>query len=468
MGNMEELPVTLRQLPAIDRLVAAVEKQPEIAGFSHAIIVSVLRTLVDEVRSRLIKGQIFDSSLPALVAESKQRLLSLANPSLKKVVNATGVVLHTNLGRAPLGQRAVQAVYDVMAGYSTLEYNVATGERGSRYSHVAAKICALTGAEDAIVVNNNAAAVLLVLSALAGEREVIVSRGQLVEIGGSFRIPDVLRQSGATLVEVGATNKTHLGDYRDAISMNTALILKVHTSNYRIIGFTAQPDDGALVALAHDHKLPIIEDLGSGTLFSLNVDGCYEPTVGERLAAGVDLVTFSGDKLLGAGQAGIIAGKKYYIDKMRKHPLLRVIRIDKLSLAAIEGTLSEYLTGSMQAIPVWRMLHALPDELQRQAVKLASLLSDLPEGDWTVEIIPLESQAGGGALPGVGLKSYGVSVMVRGKSAATLESLFRGREIPIIVRIQAGKVIFDVRCLSDEDMSIIQEACRAIAERETA
>jgi L-seryl-tRNA(Ser) seleniumtransferase len=246
-----------------------------------------------------------------------------------------------------------------MAGYSTLEYDLAGGERGDRYSHVAARLAALCGAEDVIVVNNNAAGVLLVLSALARGREVIVSRGQLVEIGGSFRVPEVMAQSGAILVEVGTTNKTHLRDYESAIGANTAAILKVHTSNYRIVGFTAQPEDAALVSLAARHGLPLIEDLGSGTLRAVEAHGWREPAVAERLAAGMDIVTFSGDKLFGGPQAGIIAGKKVLIDKLRRHHLLRAIRIDKLTLAALEGTLHDYLLGDPERdIPVQRMLRA--------------------------------------------------------------------------------------------------------------
>ena len=400
-----------------------------------------------------------------LVDKVKSELLTLESCSLRKVVNATGVVLHTNLGRAPLGKSAVRMVQDIMSGYSTLEYNVATGERGSRYDHVIDKLCSLAGAEDAIVVNNNAAAILLVLSVLAKDRGVIVSRGQLVEIGGSFRVPDVLKQSGALLVEVGTTNKTHIEDFEKAITENTAVILKVHTSNYRIIGFTSQPDDKELVALAHQHGIPIIEDLGSGTFTNIDTKGWHEPTVGECLASGIDVVTFSGDKLLGAGQAGIIAGKKQYIKMMKKHPLLRAIRIDKLSLAALEGTLIDYLTGDVcKDIPVQRMLNRQPEELKEQAYILANMLQSLTSYGWSIDVVPLVSQAGGGTLPEVEFESFGISIMT-GHSAALLEKALRKSKIPIIARRQAEKVVLDVRCLAVEDMGIITDSCIGIAER---
>ena len=352
-----------------------------------------------------------------------------------------------------------------MSGYSNLEYNIQTGERGSRYDHVVNKLCALTGAEDAIVVNNNAAAILLVLSVLAKEGEVLVSRGQLVEIGGSFRVPDVLKQSGAVLVEVGTTNKTHLADYEQAINNRTMSILKVHTSNYRIVGFTAQPSDKELVELAKRYQLPVIYDLGSGTLSGIATDNWYEPTINECLLNGIDVVTFSGDKLLGAGQAGIIAGKKKYIQMLKKHPLLRAIRIDKLSLAALEGTLIDYLGGNIyENIPTVHMLHRQPAELKEQADKLASMLQSLIPYGWEIEVVSLISQAGGGTLPDVKFLSYGVSLRKKQLSTEKLEKKLRNYSTPIIVRIQADKILIDVRCLTFEDMVLIQTACNSAEE----
>ena len=457
--------LTMRDIPAIDVLLKNLLNQPELGKFSRDIIAGRLRKVVNEARNQLRQNQLADVTVNGLVDKVMDELLALESCSLRKVVNATGVVLHTNLGRAPLGKSAVRMVQEIMSGYSTLEYNVATGERGSRYDHVIDKLCSLAGAEDAIVVNNNAAAILLVLSVLAKDRGVIVSRGQLVELGGSFRVPDVLKQSGALLVEVGTTNKTHIEDFEQAITEDTAIILKVHTSNYRIIGFTSQPDDKELVALAHQHGIPIIEDLGSGTFTKIDTKGWHEPTVGECLASGIDVVTFSGDKLLGAGQAGIIAGKKQYIKMMKKHPLLRAIRIDKLSLAALEGTLIDYLSGDVcKDIPVQRMLNRQPEELKEQAYILANMLQSLTSYGWSIDVVPLVSQAGGGTLPEVEFESFGVSIMT-GHSAALLEKALRKSKIPIIARIQAEKVVLDVRCLAIEDMGIITDSCIGIAER---
>jgi len=462
---MKDSSVKMRDIPANDRLLELLVTQPELARFPHYIIIATLRTVVDAARNKLRQNQLVDISEESLVFQASRELLALGSCSLRRAVNATGVVLHTNLGRAPLGENAVRRVQDIMLGYSTLEYNVATGGRGSRYTHVVNKLCALTGAEDAIVVNNNAAAVLLVLSVLAQGREVIVSRGQLVEIGGSFRVPDVLKQSGARLVEVGTTNKTHLADYSEAINPETGVILTVHTSNYRIIGFTAQPDTNELVELAHQHGLPVVDDLGSGTLVNIATEDWQEPTVAECLAAGIDVVTFSGDKLLGAGQAGIIAGKREYINLIKKHPLLRAIRIDKLSLAALEGTLVDYLTGDIyRDIPVQRMLNRRPEELKEQADKLASMLETLTTQGWEINVMPLVSKAGGGTLPEVEFGSFGVSIIAAGKSAAGLERKFRHYSTPIIVRIQAERVLLDVRCLNMEDMEMIRTACFGMVE----
>jgi L-seryl-tRNA(Ser) seleniumtransferase len=459
---METPSAKLRRIPAIDRLLAAAAAVPDFAALPRDLLVGLLRQAADAVRAAALAGQDVDTAPVAVLAVARAILAEAGEPSLRRVINATGVVLHTNLGRAPLSRRARERVADVMAGYSTLEYDLAEGERGSRYSHVAARLAALCGAEDVIVVNNNAAGVLLVLSALASGREVIVSRGQLVEIGGSFRVPEVMAQSGATLIEVGTTNKTHLHDYEQAIGANTATILKVHTSNYRIIGFTAQPDDAALVSLAGRHGLPLIEDLGSGTIRAVEADGWREPAVSDRLAAGMDLVTFSGDKLFGGPQAGIIAGKKIYIDKLRRHPLLRAIRIDKLTLAALEGTLHDYLLGEPEAdIPAQRMLRAGSQELAERAADLAGLLGGLP--GWRIEVVPLVSQAGGGALPAVDLPGWGVRARPESLSAAAAEEGLRRRGVPVIVRIKDDALLFDVRCLTPEDPAEIRRALAALS-----
>jgi L-seryl-tRNA(Ser) seleniumtransferase len=463
---MKEDTFTMRDIPGIDKLLGILVTQLEVVPFPHHIVVDQLRQVVDEARCKLKNKQAVEITVDSLLANTKNKLKKLGQASLRKVVNGTGVVLHTNLGRAPLGERAIRSVNEVMSGYSTLEYNVEAGERGTRYAHITNKICALTGAQDAIVVNNNAAAVLLVLAVLAKDREVIVSRGQLVEIGGSFRVPDVLKQSGAVLIEVGATNKTHRRDYEEAITKDTGMILKVHTSNYRVVGFTSQPDDKELVALAHTHHLPVVCDLGSGTLWEVKTKEWHEPTVSECLASGIDVVTFSGDKLLGAGQAGIIAGKKIYIDMLKKHPLIRAIRIDKLSLAALEGTLLDYLQGNGKEVPVQRMLNQGVGELKEQAEELAGMLAFLGGEEWTIEVLPLLSQAGGGTLPAVDFPSFGVSIKGKTWSAAAMEKKLRSYSTPIIVRIQGEKIIIDVRCLAREDMYLIQQAYWVIEKEE--
>lgn len=464
---MDTIQSKLRAIPAVDKLIAAAADHPDLADQPRDLLVRVLRQAVDDLRAKLLAGFDVDTAPPALLAAARAILHEAGQPSLRRVVNATGVVLHTNLGRAPLSRRARERVADILDGYSTLEYDVASGERGSRQSHVAGRIAALAGAETALVVNNNAAAVMLVLTTLARGREVIVSRGQLVEIGGSFRVPEVMAQSGATLVEVGTTNKTHLADYEQAIGPATAAILKVHTSNYRILGFTAQPEDAALAHLARRHGLPLIEDLGSGTILPAAAGGWREPAVAERLAAGMDIVTFSGDKLFGAAQAGIIAGKKTYIDQMRKHPLLRAIRIDKLTLAALEGTLLDYTLGEpLRDIPVQSMLHADPGELRTRADALAASLGDL--GGWRTEVVPVASQAGGGALPAVDLAGWGVRLVSMRLSAAAVEAGLRQRTVPVIVRVQDDSVLLDVRCLADDDPAEIRRALAGLTEGERA
>lgn len=459
---MDEANLKLRCIPAIDKLMAAAENTP-LSKAPRNTLTGILRELTEKARLMIKSGKDTDTSVEGILAWAEMLLAIKSKSSLQRVVNATGVVLHTNLGRAPLSNRAQKAVAGVMGSYSNLEYDAASGERGLRYAHVMEKLKQVTGGEDALVVNNNAAAVLLALSALAKDREVIVSRGELVEIGGSFRIPDVMKQSGARLVEVGTTNKTHLRDYEEAITPETGAILKVHTSNYRIVGFTAQPAAERLADLAHNRGIPVIEDLGSGVLIPLSVGGWQEPTAAARLANGFDLVTFSGDKLLGAGQAGIIAGKSCYINKMKRHPLLRALRIDKLSLAALEGTLQDYTLGNpYDDIPVLHMLTAEYEELRSRAEALLAALSQLPGGEWTTEILGVNSQTGGGAFPAIDLPGWAVSVASRRISPDHLAEKLRLRDIPIIVRLQDDKVLLDVRCLIMNDMEDIAEAFKEI------
>ena len=459
---MPEVQEKLRRLPAIEKLLQAAESEPELQGIERKVLTEALRKAVDKTRADIKLGQERDSSVQAILSAAKREYTTMLQPNLRRVINATGVILHTNLGRAPLSYRAQNRIRDVMDGYSTLEYNLETGERGSRYSHVAELLHQLTGAEDSLVVNNNAAAVVLAVSALASGREVIVSRGELVEIGGSFRVPDVIRQSGAKLVEVGTTNKTHITDYRQAITAETAALLKVHTSNYRIVGFTAQPAPEELVGLGKESGLPVIEDLGSGTLLPLTADDWEEPSVAQRIAAGFSVVTFSGDKLFGAGQAGIIAGKKSYIDKMKQHPLLRAFRIDKLSLAALEGTLMDYTYGDPKRdVPVHRMLGLQPQLLKAAAEKLAAAITGL-SASCQVKVVKTVSPAGGGSLPAVELSGYGAAVTFSTLSAAAAEKRLRQGRTPIICRVQDNRVLFDSRCLEEGHIQEIAQACADI------
>jgi len=377
--------------------------------------------------------------------------------NLRRVINCTGIPLHTNLGRAPLALEAIQAVTLAARGYSTLEYELDTGERGSRQSHVRALLCELTGAEDALVVNNNAGAVLLVLSALAKEREVIVSRGELVEIGGAFRIPEVILQGGARLKEVGTTNKTYARDYEDAITEATAALLKVHTSNFLVKGFTAAASRQEIVALAKTHHVLAIEDLGSGVLLPL----WGEPTVQEAVADGMDVVTFSGDKLLGGPQAGIIVGEKRHIELMARHPLARALRIDKLTLAALEATLRLYRQGEhLEKVPLLRMLRKTEEELRTEAEALAFDVGALP--GMHGQVVASLGQVGGGSLPGKDLEGFAVAILSTLGCVDLLQKL-RLRAVPIIARIEKDRVLVDLRCVLPGEKQEIVAALTSIA-----
>ena len=378
---------------------------------------AVRRTL-DRLRADILVGTVTElPSTEALCAQISASCRASRLPSLRGVINATGIVLHTNLGRACLSDRALAAARGVSQGYSTLEYDLTAGERGQRYAHVEPLLCRLTGAEAAMVANNNAAAVLLILSALTAGGEVITSRGELVEIGGSFRMPDVMAACGAVLREVGSTNKTHLSDYANAISEQTRALLKVHTSNYRIVGFTESVSPAALAELGRSRSIPVIEDLGSGCLVDLAPLGLRdEPTVQASVKAGVDVLSFSGDKLLGGPQAGIIVGKRRCIDLLKRHPLARALRVDKLTLAALEATLQAYVDGTaLQEIPVLSMLAQTPEELRQRA---ESLCRRMGESGVTAEVVSTENPVGGGAVPTQTLHSFAVAVVPRDSAAA--------------------------------------------------
>ena len=441
-----------RKLPAVDALL----RRPEItllsAEVSEAVLLEAVRTLLAEVRRAIAEG---GSAPPADAWPHllRQRLAEIDACSLRPVINATGVIVHTNLGRAPLSAAALAAVQRVAAGYSTLEYDLAIGERGSRHDHARRLLCELTGAEDAMVVNNNAAAVYLALSALCQGREVLISRSQLVEIGGGFRIPDVLRQSGARLIEVGTTNRTHLRDFTHAISADSAAIMRVHSSNFKQIGFVTMPSLGDLTTTAHGRGLLLIDDLGSGTLIDTAAYGlATEPTVQQSVADGADLITFSGDKLLGGPQAGIVVGRAELVERLRRHPMARALRVDKMTLAALEATLRSYRRGrALVEIPVWQMIAAPVTALEQRAERWRARLA---EQGICAEVQGGESAVGGGSLPGETLPTILLAIAHPAPDAAA--AVLRRQPIPVICRIQQERLMLDLRTvLPDQEETLL-------------
>lgn len=449
----------LRQIPKVDELLT----HPSMVGVSHTLAKEAVREVLGALRAEILSGEC--TAMPqtdALMQRVICQMQRKAQPSLRKVINATGVVLHTNLGRAPMSKMALDAIAETATGYCTLEYNVDQGKRGSRHDHVAELLTRLTGAEDAIAVNNNAAAVLLMLSALASDREVVVSRGELVEIGGAFRIPDVMEQSGCTLREVGTTNRTRAADYKAVINEHTGALLKAHTSNYRIVGFTEEVPLEDLVELGKTCHLPVLYDLGSGAMLSSHYLNLYgEPVVKECIDAGVDVVSFSGDKLLGGPQAGMIVGKKEYIAKMKKHPLARALRIDKLTLAALEATLRLYLDPerAMVEIPTLAMLSADVYTVRVKAERLMQKLMPLGE---QVQIVDELSQVGGGSVPGETMPSVAIAVVTSKLSADELEKLLRGWSVPIVGRIAKDRLLLDMRTVAEEEIDCIADCLLAV------
>jgi L-seryl-tRNA(Ser) seleniumtransferase len=457
----------LRNLPKIDEMMLKLEKGERFAGVPREIVREACRSVVEELRERILREKVGTLRLPTpeqAADRAAALILGIGVYRLRRVINATGVILHTNLGRAPLCRSALENIIDVARGYSNLEYDLENGERGLRYDHVRNLLCALTGAEDALIVNNNAAAVLLVLNSLGDGKEAIVSRGELIEIGGEFRIPDVMEKSGARLREVGTTNRTRLADYERAIGPETGMILKVHTSNFRIVGFTEEADLASLAALGKKHDLLVVDDLGSGCFIELDRYGLErEPTVRESLATGVDVVTFSGDKLLGGPQAGIILGKQAILGRIRKNPLNRALRIDKLTLAALEATMVEYLKPA-EAIEEIRVLKALTEpaeEVRRRAVRFARMLRRLPEG-LSVSLLSGTSMAGGGSLPGREIPTTLIAVCAEGLTAAALEERLRLGETPVVARVAEDRVLFDVRTLDAEECAAIRDTLAGI------
>ena len=464
---MSDRRALLRTLPSIDRLLSTPLLTELEQTQPHILIREAAQKTVEDLRRQILDDQaaLPDFDLNTVTTLIAARVVQMARPSLRKVINVTGTLLHTNLGRAPLCSDALQAIKDIAQGYSNLEYDLDEGKRGKRFTHVEELICRLTGGEAATVVNNNAGAVMLALAALAGGRSALVSRGELIEIGGSFRIPDIMSASGVTLVEVGSTNKTHLKDYSGAIDDKTALILKVHTSNYRILGFTEAVSGEELAELAHQQDIPVLEALGSGLLMDLTPYGLpREPTVRETLKTGINLVTFSGDKLLGGPQAGIIVGNRDVIDTVRKHPMARALRIDKMTLAALEATLRLYLDPqkALEKVPTLRMLSLPVADLQQRCETLLPRLIETTGDatDWT--IIEATATVGGGALPLAELPGRVIALVPKDITLNELTTRLRSCEPAVIGRIQDDQFLIDPRTLSADDEVFLLQALQQV------
>ncbi|MBI5945881.1 MAG: L-seryl-tRNA(Sec) selenium transferase [Chloroflexi bacterium] len=434
----------LRDLPSVEQLLQTQTAAELIARFGRPLTLTAIRSTLDEARARFKLNP--EPALPSselILAQTESALAAWTKPTLLPVINATGVILHTNLGRAPLSTATIHAMDVVSRGYSNLEYDLEKGARGSRLIHAEAVLQKLTGAESALVVNNNASAVLLVLSALANKQRVIISRSQLVEIGGGFRVPDVMKQSGAKLVEVGTTNRVHLRDYADALNESTALVMRAHPSNFKIVGFTEEPELKEIVEAAHQAGVFVVDDLGSGALLDTAKYGlAHEPTVQESLSAGVDIVCFSGDKLIGGPQAGIIVGKKVLIDRIKKHPLARAVRADKVCLAGVSATLLHYLKDDAEReIPIWKMMSLTLNQVKGRA---EAWKNELGQGD----VVEGESTVGGGSLPGESFKTYLLSLEV--KSPDKFLKKLRKQHPPIVARTENDRVLLDPRTVLPE------------------
>jgi L-seryl-tRNA(Ser) seleniumtransferase len=462
-SGMSSRQEALSKLPSVDEVLKSLHGKDLLGRYPRKFVLNAIRDVINIRRMKILKGDTMDVSLEDLVRQISAKAMHLSSYSLRHVINATGIVVHTNLGRAVLPEKAIEHVVNIAGGYSNLEYDLDAGRRGKRYAHIKSLLREITGAEDGIAVNNNAAAVLICLNSVAKDREVIVSRGELVEIGGSFRIPDVMAFSGAVLREVGTTNKTHLYDYEKAISERTALILKVHKSNFKVIGFTEEVPVERLVALGRDRDIPVMYDLGSGCLIDLKPWGIHsELSVQEILRCRLDLVTFSGDKLLGGPQAGMILGKKDLIERIQKNPLARAVRIDKLTLAALEATLMEYIDmeKAREVIPTIRMLLEDLDVIKQRAKRIAFLLKRNIHNA-SIEVVSDSSQAGGGAIPGLDLPSYAVAIRPERMSVNDLEERLRRGEPPTIARIKEGLLLLDARTIDPHEIPLLTKVVKA-------
>ncbi len=460
----------LRRIPKIDEVL---QQQPLFDFFEEkgtAFVTDAARSVIDSLRKEILA--LGDEALDAFdverlthskVAEAVIDLIDEEDKNnLIPAINATGTILHTNLGRAPLCKSAVENVARVSKSYSNLEYDVKAGKRGSRHDIVSQLIVELTGADDAMLVNNNASATMIVLSAMAAGKECIVSRGELVEIGGAFRIPDIMEQSGATLREVGTTNKTKISDYENAINENTGALMKVHKSNYDIVGFTEEATLEQLVELGKKYELPVIYDMGNGLMLDMSAYGVDEPNVPASLATGIDVMLFSGDKLLGGPQGGIIVGRDEYIKKMKKHPLARAIRVDKMTFAAMEETLKKYRDESvaLRDIPILSMISASADSLKSKAEKLAELVREECGDCFNIEIVDVLDQIGGGSAPSVRLPGYAVAINSDEGTTKSLERRLRKYELPVIARIQHDQLLLCVRTIADDELAHVAKALK--------
>lgn len=454
----------LSNLPKVDEFLISEKLEAYKDSVPYNILIKSIREGISFYREEILSQRFTDMEIAKedLKLEITNKIIKLIESknqlNLKRVINATGTIIHTNLGRSKLIESSVKNIVNIASNYNNLEYDIPTGKRGSRYSHIEKLICDITGAEGALVVNNNAAAVLLVLDTLTKDSEVVVSRGELVEIGGSFRIPAIMEYSGSKLIEVGTTNRTHKKDYLEAITPETKALLKVHTSNYKIMGFTKEVKNEELSKMARDKKLISIEDLGSGVLIDFAKYGYKkEPTVQESLKSGIDVVTFSGDKLLGGPQAGIIVGKRQYIEKMKRNNLLRTLRVSKLTIAALEVTLREYLdeAEAVKNIPTLRMILEGTDEVEKRAQTLYEKLKTLETLE--VDLVETNAMIGGGSMPTELMDSFGVAVSYKGHSIVKLERVLRNNPLSIVGRIQGGKLVFDCKTLNENDMDSIYE-----------
>ena len=473
MAVTEKQQKLLRAIPGVDRVLELAGAEREFELIPKNVKTRSIRKVLEQVRSEILGGENEDSEKgfagENILKRVRKEVKDSIKPKFVPLVNATGIVVHTNLGRSILAEPALENLIAINRGYSNLEFDLKRGKRGSRYTAVEDVLCEISGAESALVVNNNASAVLICLETIARETEVVVSRGELVEIGGSFRIPDVMAKSGAILKEVGTTNRTHPRDYEDAISEKTGLLLKVHTSNYSVVGFTRAVSLKELVEIGAKRKIPVMEDLGSGTFIDFSKYGLTkEPTVQESVAAGADVVTFSGDKLLGGPQAGIIVGKKTMIDKIKRNPINRALRIDKMTLAALESTFSLYREPekAVETIPTLSMILGPVSEIEQKTSRLARMLENLESETLSVRRMDLQSKAGGGSLPLLNLPSKGLGIKVGNLTVNAVERFMRDNTPPIIGRIEDDLFILDLRTVRLDELETIENAFKKLLDKE--